>query len=65
MGDAPGSVKESDVDQEHLITDQGVQYPASGFYGYYYPGWLQLIKDAILVPYLIYLFVYLCFHILR
>ncbi|KAG4947673.1 hypothetical protein AAZX31_15G247600 [Glycine max] len=39
IGDASGSVKEVDVDHEYLSTDQGVPYPAGGYYGYYYPGY--------------------------
>ncbi|CAJ1958253.1 unnamed protein product [Sphenostylis stenocarpa] len=39
IGDASGSVKEVDVDHEYLTTDQGVPYPAGGYYGYYYPGY--------------------------
>ncbi|KAK7334878.1 hypothetical protein VNO80_26644 [Phaseolus coccineus] len=39
IGDASGSVKDVDVDHEYLSTDQGVPYPAGGYYGYYYPGY--------------------------
>ncbi|RDX63582.1 YTH domain-containing family protein 2, partial [Mucuna pruriens] len=39
IGDASGSVKEVDVDHEYSYTDQGVPYPAGGYYGYYYPGY--------------------------
>lgn len=45
IGDASGSVKEVDVDHEYLSTDQGVPYPAGGYYGYYYPGQLLLVID--------------------
>ncbi|KAF8412606.1 hypothetical protein HHK36_000575 [Tetracentron sinense] len=38
-GDATGSVKESDVDHESLMAEQGMYYPASSYYGYYYPGY--------------------------
>ncbi|KAL2330955.1 hypothetical protein Fmac_018536 [Flemingia macrophylla] len=39
IGDASGSVKESDVDHEYMSSDQSVPYPAGGYYGYYYPGY--------------------------
>lgn len=38
-GDALGSVKGSEVDQDSLTTDQGMSYSTSGYYGYYYPGY--------------------------
>ncbi|XP_068637993.1 YTH domain-containing protein ECT2-like [Aristolochia californica] len=37
-GDATSSMKESDMDQEYLMAEQGTYYPAGGYYGYYYPG---------------------------
>ncbi|XP_068664803.1 YTH domain-containing protein ECT2-like isoform X2 [Aristolochia californica] len=36
-GDATSSMKESDMDQESLMAEQGTYYPAGGYYGYYYP----------------------------
>ncbi|XP_058095389.1 YTH domain-containing protein ECT4-like [Magnolia sinica] len=38
-GDATSSFKESDVDQESLMAEQGIYYPASNYYGYCYPGY--------------------------
>ncbi|XP_062158469.1 YTH domain-containing protein ECT2 isoform X3 [Alnus glutinosa] len=38
-GDAMGSVKGSEVDQDSLTTDHGMSYSTSGYYGYYYPGY--------------------------
>ncbi|XP_058101045.1 YTH domain-containing protein ECT4-like isoform X2 [Magnolia sinica] len=38
-GDATGSVKESEVDHESLMAEQGVYYSPSSYYGYYYPGY--------------------------
>ncbi|XP_077251040.1 YTH domain-containing protein ECT2-like [Tasmannia lanceolata] len=38
-GDAASSFKESDLDHESLMADQGMYYPPSGYYGYYYPGY--------------------------
>ncbi|KAK4285607.1 hypothetical protein QN277_002283 [Acacia crassicarpa] len=38
VGEAPSTGK-AELDPQHLVTDQGVQYPASGYYGYYYPGY--------------------------
>ncbi|XP_031489874.1 YTH domain-containing protein ECT4 isoform X2 [Nymphaea colorata] len=37
-GDATSSIKGSDVDQESVSTEQCMYYPASNYYGYYYPG---------------------------
>ncbi|KAL5732058.1 YTH domain-containing protein [Ranunculus cassubicifolius] len=37
--DLTGSVKSNDTDQEYLVTDQGLYYPPSSYYGYYYPGY--------------------------
>lgn len=39
LGDMTGSAKESDVDQESLMADQGFYYPGSNYCGYYYPGY--------------------------
>ncbi|KAL5997621.1 YTH domain-containing protein [Asimina triloba] len=36
-GDAACIVKESDIDQESLMADQGIYYAPTGYYGYYYP----------------------------
>eukprot|EP00262_Sarcandra_glabra_P008943 TRINITY_DN22899_c0_g1_i1.p1 TRINITY_DN22899_c0_g1~~TRINITY_DN22899_c0_g1_i1.p1 ORF type:complete len:615 (+),score=132.68 TRINITY_DN22899_c0_g1_i1:212-2056(+) len=38
-GDATSSFKESDVDQESLMAEQGMYYPPGSYYGYYYPGY--------------------------
>lgn len=43
-GDATSSIKGSEVDHDSLTTDQGGSYSTSSYYGYYYPGWLMLIK---------------------
>ncbi|KAG9448087.1 hypothetical protein H6P81_014215 [Aristolochia fimbriata] len=37
-GDATSSMKESEMDQESLVAEQGTYYPSGGYYGYYYPG---------------------------
>ncbi|XP_077252282.1 YTH domain-containing protein ECT2-like isoform X2 [Tasmannia lanceolata] len=36
-GDAMNSIKESDLDKEALMADQGMYYLPGGYYGYYYP----------------------------
>ncbi|PIA37593.1 hypothetical protein AQUCO_03000273v1, partial [Aquilegia coerulea] len=38
-GDLTGSVKESELDHEYLVSDQGLYYPPGSYYGYYYPGY--------------------------
>ncbi|KAJ8638955.1 hypothetical protein MRB53_015649 [Persea americana] len=38
-GDATSTAKESDVDQESLVAEQGIYYPASNYCGYYYQGY--------------------------
>lgn len=40
FGDATSSVKESDVDQESLLSEQGTFHPASNYHGYYCQGLL-------------------------
>lgn len=65
-GDATSSIKGSEVDHDSLTTDQGGSYSTSSYYGYYYPGWLMLIKYTSDYSSLVFLLiVYLCFHILQ
>ncbi|KAK9131602.1 hypothetical protein Scep_011130 [Stephania cephalantha] len=44
-GDATGSFKENDVDQESMIPHQSMYYPLNAYYGYYYPGYEGSLGD--------------------
>ncbi|KAK9152566.1 hypothetical protein Sjap_000046 [Stephania japonica] len=44
-GDATGSLKENDVDQESMVADQSMYYPFNAYYGYYYPGYEGSLGD--------------------